>query len=173
MAAVLVRTLDPEPELAHPRCPVTMDAIGLGLLIPVFFATSGMTLGITGLIENPSALAGVPLGVAALLPIRGLPVAAFRREPPRAPLAAVSLLQATALPFLLIVSQIGIEMGLLERTTTAALVAAGVVSVFLFPPIALRLLAGRLQSSSGGALKLPIRSAEPSGATLYRRPAGQ
>jgi hypothetical protein len=35
---------------------------------------------------------------------------------------------------LLTVSQIGIEMGLLERTTAAALVAAGVVSVLIFPP---------------------------------------
>jgi hypothetical protein len=32
-------------------------------------------------------------------------------------------------------------MGVLERTTAAALVAAGVVSVLLFPPLALRLLA--------------------------------
>jgi hypothetical protein len=45
------------------------------------------------------------------------------------------------LPFLLTVSQIGLEMGLLQRTTAAALVEAGVVSVLVFPPLALRLLA--------------------------------
>lgn len=141
MAGVLVRTLDPEPELAHPRYPVKLEAIGFGLLIPVFFVTSGMTLDVTGLVENPVALAGVPVVVVALLLVRGLPVLAFRRNLPGAQLAAVSLLQATSLPFLLTVSQIGIEMGILQRTTAAALVAAGVVSVLLFPPFALRLLA--------------------------------
>jgi predicted Kef-type K+ transport protein len=100
-----------------------------------------MTLDIRGLIEHPAALAGVPLVVGALLLVRGLPALVFRRDLPRAHLAAVSLLQATSLPFLLTVSQIGIEMGSLERTTASALVAAGVVSVVLFPPLALRLLA--------------------------------
>jgi Kef-type K+ transport system membrane component KefB len=158
MAGVLVRTLDPEPELAHPRYPVKLEAIGFGLLIPVFFVTSGMTLDITGLIENPSALAGVPLVVAALLLVRGLPVAVFRRELPRTHLLAVSLLQATSLPFLLTISQIGIEMGLLERTTAAALVAAGVVSVLIFPPLALRLLESRPEASSGGEPKRPTKT---------------
>jgi hypothetical protein len=65
---------------------------------------------------------------------RGHPIDAGHR-------AAVALLQATSLPFLLTISQIGIEMGSLERATAAALVAAGVISVLLFPPLALRLLA--------------------------------
>ena len=141
MAGVLVRTLDPEPESTHPRYPVKLEAIGFGLLIPVFFVTSGMTLDVTGLVEDPVALAGVPVVVVALLLVRGLPVLAFRRDLPGAHLAAISLLQATSLPFLLTVSQIGIEMEILQRTTAAALVAAGVVSVLLFPPLALRLLA--------------------------------
>jgi predicted Kef-type K+ transport protein len=106
-----------------------------------------------GLIENPVALAGVPLVVAALLLVRGLPVAALRRELARTHLLAVSLLQATSLPFLLTVSQIGIEMGLLERTTAAALVAAEIVSVLIFPPHALRLLAFRPEAPSGAEPK--------------------
>lgn len=171
MAGVLVRTVDPEPELAHPRYPVKLEAIGFGLLIPVFFVTSGMTLDITGLIENPAALAAVPFVVAALLLVRGLPMAALRRELPRAQLVAASLLQATSLPFLLTVSQIGIEMGLLERTTAAALVAAGVVSVLVFPPLALRLLASRLEASSGGEPKRPTKIQRPGSATHHGRPA--
>jgi len=138
---VLVRTLDPEPELAHPRYPVKLEAIGFGLLIPVFFVTSGMTLDISGLVDKPAALAAVPIVVAALLLVRGMPVLVFRRELSRAQLTAVALLQATSLPFLLTVSQIGIEMGSLDRGTGAAMVAAGVASVLLFPPLALRLLA--------------------------------
>lgn len=33
-------------ELAHPRYSVKLEAIGFGLLVPVFFVTSGMTLDI-------------------------------------------------------------------------------------------------------------------------------
>jgi hypothetical protein len=36
-------------------------------------------------------------------------------------------------------AEIGNQMGLLERTTTAALVAAGIESVLVFPPVALQL----------------------------------
>lgn len=111
--------------------------------------TPGRALGI----DNPAALAGVPLVVAALLLDRGLPVIAFRRDLTATQLVAVSPLQTTSLPFLLTVSQIGIEMGLLDRTTAAALVAAGVVSVPLLPPLALRLLASPHEAASGGEPK--------------------
>lgn len=140
LAGVLVRTLDPEPERSHPRYPIKLEAIGFGLLIPVFFVTSGITLDIDGLIENPAALAGVPLLVLALLVVRGLPTLAFRGQLATTELIAVGLLQATSLPFLLTVSAIGTEMDLLDPSTAAALVAAGVASVLLFPPLALQLL---------------------------------
>jgi Kef-type K+ transport system membrane component KefB len=80
LAGVLVRTLDPEPEVSHPRYPVKLEAVGFGLLIPVFFITSGVTLDIDGLVENPTALAGVPLLVLALLAVRGLPPLVFRGQ---------------------------------------------------------------------------------------------
>jgi Kef-type K+ transport system membrane component KefB len=148
MAGVLVRTLDPEPEVSNPRYPIKLEAVGFGLLIPVFFVTSGMTLDITGLIEHPSALAGVPLLLAALLLARGVPFLIFRHELPRAQLTAGSLLQATSLPFLLTVAQIGTAIGLLQRTTAAALIAAGIVSVLIFPPLALRLLSTTTEPAS-------------------------
>lgn len=140
MAGVLIRTLDPDPERSHPRYPIKLEAVGFGLLIPVFFVTSGMTLDFNGLIEQPAALAGVPILLLALLIVRGTPAIVFRRELPRPQLVAASLLQATSLPFLLTVAQIGTEMGLLARTTAAALIAAGLASVLIFPPVALRLL---------------------------------
>jgi Kef-type K+ transport system membrane component KefB len=140
LAGVLVRTLDPEPEQSHPRYPIKLEAIGFGLLIPVFFVTSGITLDIDGLIKKPAALAGVPLLVLALLMVRGVPTLAFRGLLPTTELVAVGLIEATSLPFLLTVSAIGTEMDLLDPSTAAALVAAGIVSVLIFPPLALQLL---------------------------------
>ena len=140
LAGVLVRTLDPDPETSHPHYPIKLEAVGFGLLIPVFFIDSGVAFDVKGLVEDPRALVGVPLLILALLVVRGLPIVCLRRNIPGRDLPAVALLQATSLPFLLTVAQVGIRMGLLYRTTAAALIAAGIVSVLLFPPLAERLL---------------------------------
>ena len=65
---------------------------------------------------------------------------AFRRELDRWELVAVGLLQATSLPFLLAAVEIGREMNLLDPALRAGLVAAGLVSVLIFPAAALTLL---------------------------------
>ena len=67
LAGVLVRTLDPEPEVSHPHYPIKLEAVGFGLLIPVFFINSGVTVDVKGLLEDPRALVGVPLLIIALL----------------------------------------------------------------------------------------------------------
>ena len=84
LAGMLVRALDPDPEHTHPLYPVKLDAVGYGLLVPVFFVTSGLTLDLRGLVEHPAALATVPAFLVALLVVRGLPALAFRRELPAA-----------------------------------------------------------------------------------------
>lgn len=140
LAGLLVRTLDPDPAATHPLYPVKLDAVGYGLLVPVFFVTSGLTLDLTGLVEHPAALVTVPAFLVALLVVRGAPALAFRRELGRRELVAVGLLQATSLPFLLAAVEIGEEMGLLDPAVGAGLVAAGLVSVLVFPAVALTLL---------------------------------
>jgi Kef-type K+ transport system membrane component KefB len=144
LAGLLVRALDPDPERSHPRYPVKLEAVGFGLLVPVFFVTSGLTLDLRGLLDHPAALAAVPLFLAALLVVRGLPALVFRRDLERRELVALGLLQATSLPFLLAAAQIGEEMGLLDPATGAALVAAGLVSVLVLPAVALALLPRRV-----------------------------
>jgi Kef-type K+ transport system membrane component KefB len=140
LAGLLLRALDPAPERTHPLYPVKLDAVGYGLLIPVFFVTSGLTLDLRGLLTQPAALAVVPAFVGALLLVRALPVVVFRRELAPRELVAAGLLQATSLPLLLAAVEIGDEMGLLDPALGAGLVAAGLVSVLLFPAIALSLL---------------------------------
>jgi Kef-type K+ transport system membrane component KefB len=140
LAGLLVRALDPEPQLTHPLYPVKLEAVGYGLLVPVFFVTSGLNLDLRGLVEQPAALAAVPAFLLALLLVRGLPAVAFRSELSGRELVAVALLQATSLPFLLAATEIGLEMGLLTPAVAAGLVAAGLVSVLVFPAVALTLL---------------------------------
>lgn len=141
LAGVLVRALDPDPERTHPHYPIKLEAVGYGLLVPIFFVTSGLTLDLRGLMERPSALALVPGFLAALLLVRGLPALVFRRRLGRRETAVVALLQATSLPFLLAATEIGERTGLLDPAIGAGLVAAGLVSVLVFPAVALALLA--------------------------------
>jgi Kef-type K+ transport system membrane component KefB len=140
LAGLLVRALDPDPAATHPLYPVKLAAVGYGLLVPVFFVTSGLTLDLSGLIAHPAALATVPGFLLALLVVRALPAWAFHGELERRELIAVGLLQATSLPFLLAAVEIGREMGLLDPAVGAGLVAAGLVSVLILPAPALALL---------------------------------
>jgi len=55
-------------------------------------------------------------------------------------IAAAGLLQATSLGFIVVAGQIGMDLGLITKGTGAAFVAAGLVSVLVFPLTALSLL---------------------------------
>lgn len=109
--------------------------------MPVYFIRSGMALDVEGLTQQPATLAEMALFLAALLAVRGLPVVVFWQELSKTQLLASALLQATSLPFLLTAAQVGLQMGLLSRSTSTAIAGAGMLSVLTFPPIALRLLA--------------------------------
>jgi hypothetical protein len=63
----------------------------------------------------------------------------LRANGPR-PTLALGLLQATSLPFIVTATQIGVALGKLSSVTAAALVCAGLLSVLIFPLIALGLL---------------------------------
>ena len=140
-AAGAVLTLaDPDEAMTHPDLRRKLEAIGFGVFIPVFFVVSGVRFDLGALTGSATTLATVPLFLLALLVVRALPAVAFRRDLHRRELVAVGLLQATSLPFLLAAVEIGREMGMLDPAVGAGLVAAGLVSVLIFPAAALTLL---------------------------------
>jgi hypothetical protein len=57
-------------------------------------------------------------------------------------------LQATTLSFLVVAGRIGVDLGLVRPVVYAALVAAGLLSVVLFPATALTLLTSAEQGPS-------------------------
>ncbi len=148
LAGMLVRALDPDPETTHPHYAIKLEAVGFGLLVPVFFVTSGLTLDLRDVIAHPAALVAVPAFLAALLLVRGVPVLAFRRELDRRELVASGLLQATSLPFLLTAVMVGRETGVLDPATGTALVCAGLVSVLVLPATALAVLGRGTRTNS-------------------------
>jgi Kef-type K+ transport system membrane component KefB len=141
LAGAVVGLVDRDSS-SHPHFRTKLDAIGYGFLIPVFFVSSGVGLDLTGLLAHPSALARVPVFLLALLVVRGVPaLLSLRATGPRNTIA-VGLLQATSLPFIVTATQIGMTLGKISPVTGAALVCAGLLSVLIFPLLALGLLGG-------------------------------
>lgn len=141
VAGVLVNALDGNAEVTHPLLKVKLDAIAFGFLVPVFFVTSGITFDLSSLLDDPSRLAPVPVFLAALLVVRGLPALAFHGTLGWRGSFSSGLLLATSLPFIVAATQIGVAAGTLTPEIAAAMVAAGLISALVFPVLASVLIA--------------------------------
>jgi Kef-type K+ transport system membrane component KefB len=140
VAGVILRLVDRDRMMTHPALRQKLEAIGFGVFIPVFFITSGIQFDLAALISSPSTILRVPIFLAALLLVRGLPALLYRPLVGSRRSVVAGLLQATSLTFIVAASQIGLELGLITKATSAALIAAGLLSVLIFPLIALTLL---------------------------------
>ena len=78
VAGAVVSLVDRDAGNTHPLFRVKLEAIGYGFLVPVFFITSGMRFDLNALLDDPSTLALVPVFLAALLLVRGLPAIVYR-----------------------------------------------------------------------------------------------
>lgn len=117
-----------------------IEAVGFGLLVPVFFINTGITFDLEALVADVRTLALLPFFVVLLLVVRGLPSLLVAPSGSSArELVATGLFGATGLPIIVAVTAIGVDAGDLESGTAAALVGAGMISVLLFPLIALAL----------------------------------
>jgi len=139
LAGAIVALVDRD-SASHPNFRTKLEAIGYGFLVPVFFVSSGIKLDLAGLLHSPSALVRVPVFLLALLAVRGVPALIGLRANGTRPTLALGLLQATSLPFIVTATQIGVTLGKITPVTAAALVCAGLLSVLIFPLIALTLL---------------------------------
>jgi Kef-type K+ transport system membrane component KefB len=140
LAGVVLGMVDRDAMMTHPSFRVKLEGIGYGFLVPVFFVTSGLTFDTHALFSSPSTLLRTPLFVLALLVVRGMPALLYRPVVGTRRTVAAGLLQATSLPFIVVATRIGVSLELLTPATAAALVAAGLLSVIVFPLVALGLL---------------------------------
>ncbi|MBC8092074.1 MAG: cation:proton antiporter [Pseudonocardia sp.] len=127
----------------HPRFRPKLDAVGFGLLIPIFYAATGIQLDLRGLLEDTSALLRVPVFLLVLLVVRGVPAALYSRTLGARQAIATGFLQATSLPFIVASTEVGVALDLMSPTTAAALVSTGVLSVAIFPAAASTLMRPR------------------------------
>ena len=121
-----------------------LEAIGFGFLIPIFFIETGVNLDLHALVHRPKVLLLVPLFALLFLFTRGVPTfVVFRRVIDTAQLKALSILSSTALPLVVVITTIGVQEHKMKPQNASALVAAGMLSVLVYPILGLRLLRTR------------------------------
>jgi Kef-type K+ transport system membrane component KefB len=153
LAGAVIKLVDTDGAMTHPRFREKIEAAGYGIFIPFFFVTSGIRFDLDALLGSGSAVAQVPVFLAALLLVRGVPALLYRLDGRRT--ASAALLQATSLSFIVVAADLGRGLGVLSAETAAAVVAAGLVSVVVFPLVALTLLRGAREDVVTPALAAP------------------
>jgi Kef-type K+ transport system membrane component KefB len=139
-AGALLSLIDRDEAMTHPQFRIKLEAVGFGVFIPVFFVTSGLRFDLNALFASASTVARVPLFLLAILLVRGLPASLYTRLVGRPRAVIAGILQATSLPFIVAATQIGLQLGVVTRASAAGLVAAGLLSVVIFPALGLVLL---------------------------------
>ena len=141
IAGAMLRLVDADADRTHPQFHVKLEGLGYGFLIPVFFVTSGLTFNLSVLFSSASTVLRVPLYLIAILVVRAVPALLYRPVlHGRRHVAAAGLLQAATLPFIVAATTIGLQLNAIRPANAAALVAAGLLSVIIFPAIALGLM---------------------------------
>ncbi|WP_237421622.1 cation:proton antiporter [Gordonia sp. SID5947] len=127
----------------------SLEVIGFGVFIPVFFVTSGMVIDVTAVLGHPGVWA---ILVAAIAVARGLPVWLSERFiehganlETRHERAQLALYAATGLPIIVAVTQVATASDLMSIEVASTLVAAGATTVLLFPMVA-RIIGARHRS---------------------------
>ena len=139
-AGALLSLIDRDRQMTHPEFRVKLEAAGFGIFIPVFFVTTGLRFNLDALFASAGTIAHIPLFLLALLLVRGLPALVYGRLLGRQKAIVAGILQATSLPFIVAAAQIGMDIGVVSEANGAALIAAGLLSVIIFPALGLTLL---------------------------------
>ena len=141
-AGIVVRLFSASGETATIKA--KLEAIGFGFLIPIFFVVSGIQFDLHVFIHHPDSLWRVLVFLLLMLVARGAPVyllyGKVLTRPQRFPMA---LLSATGLPLIVVITSIALAEGRMLQVNAASLVAAGMLSVLLFPAMGMVRLRGR------------------------------
>ena len=111
-----------------------LDALGYGFFIPVFFVYSGMSMDLRSMVSAPLR---VLMFAALMLLVHVVAVQLlYRRVLDARERWQMALVTSTALPLLVAISEIGLRNGTMLPENAAALVGAGVLTVLVFPALA-------------------------------------
>jgi Kef-type K+ transport system membrane component KefB len=160
MAGAILSLLDRDEAMSHPEFRRKLEAVGFGIFIPVFFVASGVRYDLDALLSSASNLVMVPIFLAALVAVRGLPALLYRRVLDARQTVIAGLMQATSLPFIVAAVAIGQDLGLIDAAEGAALIGAGLLSILIFPATGLWMLTrgDRTKRGEGERESEPVRA---------------
>jgi Kef-type K+ transport system membrane component KefB len=143
LAGALVRVIDRGDIVASEHLRTKLEAIGFGFVVPFFFVTTGLTLDLKALFSSWTAGKEILEFFLGLLAVRGIPALLYRARFGARRAYVAGLMQATSLTFIVVAAHLGAQLGKIDPPTEAALIMAGLLSVLLFPSLALVLSGGR------------------------------
>ncbi len=113
------------------------EAVGFGLLIPFYFIITGAKFDLNALLASPWLFALAGLFVVLFFVIRGLPTALLARADVGGSVRPLGLLVATQLPLVVTITDEAVKDGHMSPGVASAMVGAAMLSVLLFPTLAL------------------------------------
>ncbi|GGV27235.1 sodium/hydrogen exchanger [Streptomyces longisporoflavus] len=131
-----------------------VEAMGFGFLVPLFFIVTGINFDLASLLDGGRPLLLLPVFLLLFLLVRGLPAYALApRDLSISERRALTLYSSTCLPLVVAITTIGLDDGAVQKGEAAALVGAAMLSVLLFPLLALRVRtkAGKTTTPDGPA----------------------
>jgi Kef-type K+ transport system membrane component KefB len=142
-------------------------SIGSGFFIPLFFITSGVEFDLPGLFTSAGSIARLILFFAGFLLIRIIPVRLYKSVLPENDLLPLALLSSTTMPLAIVVTFLGVRSGDMLPENAHAIVGAAVITVTVFPAVAIRAKpgqfgAGKKRGRGVGALMACWFRARPS-----------
>lgn len=144
-AGVLIRLSDRDRVVRDESFMTRVDAVGFGLLIPVFFVSSGLDLDFRALFHSPFHIVLVPIFFVGFLFCRALPVFLVSGDMGKKRAAAVGLLSATTLTVVVVAVDTATSLKVLDTAAATALVTAALLTQVVCPPLALAMLGGETQ----------------------------
>jgi len=112
---------------------VKFEAIGYGVLVPIFFVVTGIEFRLDALLESRTALILMPVMVVVFFIVRGLPVLlGYQRFTPKMRFR-LAIVTATQLPLLVTVIDRMTAQGDIPADVAAGIIGAAVISVTVFP----------------------------------------
>jgi Kef-type K+ transport system membrane component KefB len=159
LAGIVLRTWTRRLSMDTASLDRKFDAVGYGIFIPIFFVYSGMTIDLKAIGQDPLRLV---LFLTLLLVVRGLPsLLVYRHALSARQRVEMTFITATSLPLLIALADIGQQDGVMRPATSAAMVGAGVLSVLIFPLVAVGLHRSAPFTAADAGAMTPAQQAAP------------
>ena len=123
IAGAIISLVDRDRAMTHPDFRRKLEAPASGSSSRSSSSPRGVKYDLDALTAHTSTLLHVPVFLAALLIVRGLPALLYRPVIPRERVPVAVLMQATSLPFIVAATAVGLALDVVTPANAAALIA--------------------------------------------------